>query len=363
DKGDKGDQGEQGIQGLKGAGDWNLQNNGETKDVVQAGDSVNFIDGKNTKVVVANNDGTHSTIKVDVHTASIDSVPAGQEKAGSAISPVTNAQTALTNAQTALAKLPTTATPAERQAAQTAVTNAQQDLAVATAALVTADDVAKAINNSGFTLTTSASGTGKASGSSEELVNPGNTVTINAGDNIAITQNAGKLSITTTDDVSFNNVKVADTLTAETVTAQTVSANTVTTNNLTVNAQGTVNMGHNVVSNVAPGVISANSTDAVNGSQLFATNQYINNLRQHIDGVEQNLEAGLAGSRATAALPQVSTVGKSMLAFGLGSYRDQAAVAVGFSSRSDNGRITIKMNVDANTQKTIGAGVGLGYEF
>ena len=46
---------------------WNLQNNGTAKDFVKPYDTVNFVDGENTKVVVeTDKDGKSSTIKVDV---------------------------------------------------------------------------------------------------------------------------------------------------------------------------------------------------------------------------------------------------------------------------------------------------------
>ncbi|SPX84904.1 ESPR-type extended signal peptide-containing protein [Moraxella ovis] len=72
-------------------------------------------------------------------------------------------------------------------------------------ALVTAKTVADAINNSGFTLETSHAGTGKSAGASE-LIKAGEKVTLEAGNNISVIQAGGKVRITTTDDVVFNNV-------------------------------------------------------------------------------------------------------------------------------------------------------------
>ncbi|MCL1624394.1 hypothetical protein M2R47_09160, partial [Moraxella sp. Tifton1] len=71
--------------------------------------------------------------------------------------------------------------------------------------LVTAKTVANAINNSGFTLATSQDGNGQAVGDSA-LIKAGEKVTLEAGDNISVTQAGGKVRITTTDDVVFNNV-------------------------------------------------------------------------------------------------------------------------------------------------------------
>ena len=56
---------------------WNLQNNGTAKDFVKPYDTVNFVDGENTKVVVeTDKDGKVSTIKVNTDTKKItDNVP------------------------------------------------------------------------------------------------------------------------------------------------------------------------------------------------------------------------------------------------------------------------------------------------
>ena len=74
-------------------------------------------------------------------------------------------------------------------------------------AYVTGDSVATAINNSGFTLTTSKSA-GTVSGTTKELINPGETVTLDAGKNIAITQAQNKITFALADDVNAKTVTV-----------------------------------------------------------------------------------------------------------------------------------------------------------
>ncbi|NSM11673.1 hypothetical protein G5C01_10055, partial [Moraxella bovoculi] len=76
-------------------------------------------------------------------------------------------------------------------------------------ALVTAQTVADAINNSGFTLATSQSGTGQAVGESE-LIKTGEKVIIDAGDNMSVIQAGGRVSIATKDDVVFKHVLADD---------------------------------------------------------------------------------------------------------------------------------------------------------
>ena len=145
------------------------------------------------------------------------------------------------------------------------------------------------------------------------------------------------------------------------------------------------------IQNVATGVISATSTDAVNGSQLHATNVQVNKNTQninHVEGKVDNLSqvinnhagefnrldrkvnkqgkearAGIAGANAAAALPQVYTAGKSMVAASAGTFKGQNALAVGYSRASDNGKVILKLQGNANTSGDIGAGVGVGYQW
>ena len=131
------------------------------------------------------------------------------------------------------------------------------------------------------------------------------------------------------------------------------------------------------IQNVAAGVVSNNSTDAVNGSQLHATNVQVNNLSQVINNHAGELNrldrkvnkygkearAGIAGANAAAALPQVYTPGKSMVAASAGTFKGQNAVAVGYSRASDNGKVILKLQGNANTSGDVGAGVGVGYQW
>ena len=64
--------------------------------------------------------------------------------------------------------------------------------------LVTAGEIAKAINNSGFVVTSGQTGSGQVSGTSEEVVNPGETVKFTAGNGIKIDQNNGEFTISST---------------------------------------------------------------------------------------------------------------------------------------------------------------------
>ena len=100
--------------------------------------------------------------------------------------------------------------------------------------LATAETVANAINQSGFNLTTSAS-EGTVSGSTNELVNPSETITLDAGKNIAVTQKGNTISVATKDEVAFKSVTVPT-----------------TNSNVVINKDG-INAGNTKVTGVASG--------------------------------------------------------------------------------------------------------------
>ena len=138
------------------------------------------------------------------------------------------------------------------------------------------------------------------------------------------------------------------------------------------------------IQNVAPGVISETSTDAVNGSQLHATNEKvaslgttvnnlnsvvnrqagaIDNLNRKVNKHSKQARAGIAGANAAAALPQAYTPGRAMVAAAAGTFKGQNALAVGYSRISDNGKVILKLQGNANTSGDVGAGVGVGYQW
>ena len=146
---------------------------------------------------------------------------------------------------------------------------------------------------------------------------------------------------------------------------------------------GVVTVGNNAdetrqVQGVAAGVVSAASTDAINGSQLYYTNQAINQsinsinnyvanmgnqLNQRINDVESDSKAGTAAAMAVAGLPQAYLPGKSMMAVSGSAYRGESGYAVGFSSISDGGNWIIKGTATGNSRGHYGATAGVGYQW
>ena len=170
--------------------------------------------------------------------------------------------------------------------------------------------------------------------------------------------------------------------------ADDIKANSVTTGNVSISTKG-VNAGGLKVTNVAPGEISETSTDAVNGSQLYRTNQQVinnavnigrlgdnvNQLNNRMGDVENRIgrvenrmdklnkqrKAGHASGLATAGLLQAHRSGQSGVTAAVGQYQGATAVAVGYSRLSDNGKVGIKLSLTTNTQKEVGGTVGVGY--
>ena len=117
------------------------------------------------------------------------------------------------------------------------------------------------------------------------------------------------------------------------------------------------------IQNVAPGVVSATSTDAINGSQLYAVGQMLGDTAAKIGGVAKDANAGTASAIAAANLPQSTIPGMGMTTVGLGTYDGQSALAVGISKMSDSGKWVIKASATTNTQGKVGAGVGVGFHW
>ena len=324
---------------------WNLQNNGEAKDFVKPYDTVNFVDGKGTKVVVkTEEDGTTSNVKFDIDTGKITN-----NADGSVQGPVTpEMQKALEDATNALNSLPPTAPAAVIDAAKKAVADAANNIANVANKVATAQDVANAINKSGFTLTTSANGGEKISGK-PEMINPGKKVEMVAGKNMTVKQESnGKVTYATASNVTFDSVQFGD------------KGPKITNKAGNINVSGPDGKTPTKITGVAPGEISATSKDAINGSQLHAV---ASNLNNKINKVGKHADAGTASALAAANIPQAYTPGKSLVGIAAGNYQGQNGLAVGMSRISDNGKIIIRLSGTANSQGKTGVAAGVGYQW
>ena len=164
------------------------------------------------------------------------------------------------------------------------------------------------------------------------------------------------------------NLKV-ESVTANKFTAgdTVMDSNGVTIKNGPSMTKNGIDAGNKQITNVAPGRIAADSTDAVNGSQLHEVKADMNNKINHLNGqvnkLGKRVNAGTASALAASQLPQAYIPGKSMVSVAAGNYQGQNAVALGMSRISDNGKIIIRLAGTSDTQGKVGVAVGAGYHW
>lgn len=144
-----------------------------------------------------------------------------------------------------------------------------------------------------------------------------------------------------------NNIKVTSQTNAVGGTEYSVStADNVSFSSVTVGAasisQAGIQAGSQKITNVAPGTISATSTDAVNGSQLYQTNQAVQQNSDDISklynrSAELNRKIHRAGAHA-AALAALHPLDfdenhRVSASLGLGQYHSSGAAALGIFVR------------------------------
>ncbi|TFJ88794.1 hypothetical protein E0709_11725 [Lonepinella koalarum] len=77
------------------------------------------------------------------------------------------------------------------------------------------------------------------------------------------------------------------------------------------------------------------------------------------------LGRGLASANALSGLMQATGSERSLVTAGVGGYRDYAALAVGYSRLSDNGKVGIKLGVGSNMsgKKDVSYSASVGYQW
>ena len=133
-----------------------------------------------------------------------------------------------------------------------------------------------------------------------------------------------------------------------------VTANSYKVGNHTYIDSNGINANGQVIRNVGAGEISETSTDAVNGSQLFATNRRIEQFDSRINEVGAN-----AAAIANLHPMEFDADSKLNVAVGVGNYRNKTATAMGVFYRPNE-------DVMFNVSSTIGANdnmVGGGVSF
>jgi len=226
------------------------------------------------------------------------------------------------------------------------------------------------------------------------------TSKVEAGDNISVsetknTDGSTTYNVATKKDVSFDNVNVGD---------------------VSINKDTGINAGNKVISGVANGAVNKDSKDAVNGSQLNTSNQYIANslgggakyengeftaptydvnggsynnvgdalgalnsadqalgdritnlgdqlqqafqtTNKRIDDVEKKANAGIAAAMALESAPYIP--GKYTYAAGAAYHGGENAIGVTLRKTADNGRWSLTGGVAAASQGDASVRIGI----
>ena len=303
---------------------FNIQNNGKETSRINTHGKVNFVDGENTKVVVEDGDNA-AKITVNAKDTSA-SVEAGSDAITVTVGGETTKKDGLS---------------------VTTVTNYKVDLSQKT------KDEIKNAGGRGFNVTASASEGTVVNEVTEETVQSTATkmdkLTLDAGKNIKLTHKKGKvLSVAVSDTPTFKNVTTTGDLNV----------------GGTVHAHGGLDVHNNRIVNVAD---PKDPTDAVNkryvDNAVKNINNNINRLDNKIDHVDRRLRAGIAGATAISFLQRPNEAGKSLVSVGVGGYRNENAIAVGYGRNSDNNKISIKVGASINTRSDVNWGGSIGYQW
>ena len=197
-----------------------------------------------------------------------------------------------------------------------------------------------------------------ADGNQKADVKPGEKLSIN-GD---------KKNISTSVNGKSIQVKLNDEIDVTKVTAENVSVGntTITTDGLTIKdgpsiTKTGIDGGNQKVTGVAAGEITSTSKDAVNGSQLFATNQQVAQNARSINKLGNRINKVGAGAAALAALHPLDfdPDDKWDFAAGYGNYNGENAAAIGAYYRPNEDTMFSVGGSFGNGENMVNAGVSL----
>lgn len=180
--------------------------------------------------------------------------------------------------------------------------------------------------------------------------------------------NGDKQNISTS--VNGNSIKVE---LKNDITVDSVTANSVTVGDTSISTEGLtipdgpsvtgdgIDGGNKQVTRVEAGEISSTSTDAVNGSQLFATNQQVAQNAQSINKLGNRINKVGAGAAALAALHPLDfdPDDKWDFAAGYGNYNGENAAAIGAYYRPNEDTMFSVGGSFGNGENMVNAGVSL----
>ncbi|HHX7216468.1 TPA: YadA-like family protein, partial [Escherichia coli] len=156
--------------------------------------------------------------------------------------------------------------------------------------LVTAKKIADAINQSGWKIKAGSENGGKVEGGNkEELINPGDTVTLKAGKNLSVKQSNGDFTFSVVDTPSFSSVQLNGKGNNGSVMLSSED------NKLTLSGGNGAGQNGVVISGVASGLNKRNLADLKAGDAEMKNAASVADLKTAIDGVSSSMQgAGFA---------------------------------------------------------------------
>lgn len=110
--------------------------------------------------------------------------------------------------------------------------------------------------------------------------------------------------------------------------------------------------------------LSENGKEKINN---MSSSERISSIEQKVDKLDKSMNGGIAKAGAIALLPQPTYAGHSMVSASTAHYNGEQALAIGYSSLSDNGKVILKagasFNFSGNNTKKPLFGAAVGYQW
>ena len=151
-----------------------------------------------------------------------------------------------------------------------------------------------------------------------------------------------------TTSISGNNIQVAM---SETPSFGTVNVNDANTGTITGASNVTLD---NLDEDGTVGRVATEAQLAAVRNEVAGTKDIDNKLR----GFKRGADAGTASAMAMAGIPQVINPGENAIGASISAYKQQTAVAVGYTRASKNGRAVLKISGSVNSNSELGFSLG-----